>query len=36
LLEGGDKLFKRACAMDLEGIVSKRADGTYGSGRSPN
>jgi bifunctional non-homologous end joining protein LigD len=36
LSEGGDKLFKRACAMDLEGIVSKRADGTYQSGRTPN
>ena len=30
---GGDPLFRRACAMDLEGLVSKRKDSKYRSGR---
>jgi bifunctional non-homologous end joining protein LigD len=35
LPQGDEKLFKRACAMELEGIVSKRVDATYQSGRTP-
>jgi ATP-dependent DNA ligase len=31
----GPALFRHACAMGLEGIVSKRADRPYRSGRSP-
>ncbi|HWE46182.1 MAG TPA: DNA ligase D [Caulobacteraceae bacterium] len=31
---GGDAVLKSACRMDLEGIVSKRLDSTYRSGRS--
>jgi bifunctional non-homologous end joining protein LigD len=31
--EIGDTLFKVACNMDLEGIVSKRLDRPYGAGR---
>jgi bifunctional non-homologous end joining protein LigD len=34
--ETGPDLFKAACKMGLEGIVSKRPDSTYRSGRSPN
>jgi bifunctional non-homologous end joining protein LigD len=30
----GSEVFARACAMELEGIVSKRRDGRYSSGRS--
>ncbi|HTV17048.1 MAG TPA: DNA ligase D, partial [Polyangiaceae bacterium] len=30
---GGPAFFERACALGLEGIVSKRADGKYASGR---
>src|SRR5690349_4592809 len=33
---GGSALFEQACKLGLEGIVSKRLDGTYRSGRSPN
>lgn len=33
---GGSRVFKRACAMKLEGIVSKRADAPYRSGRHRN
>jgi bifunctional non-homologous end joining protein LigD len=34
-LEGdGAKIFKAACRLGLEGIVSKRADSTYRAGRS--
>ena len=29
----GEAFFERACALGLEGIVSKRADATYSSGR---
>jgi bifunctional non-homologous end joining protein LigD len=29
-------MFRRACAMGLEGIVSKRRDSAYKSGRSPH
>ncbi|HEX8663572.1 MAG TPA: DNA ligase [Beijerinckiaceae bacterium] len=32
----GPALFRHACAMGLEGIVSKRADRPYRSGRSPH
>lgn len=32
----GDTLFQRACEMGLEGVVSKRADARYVSGRSDN
>jgi bifunctional non-homologous end joining protein LigD len=36
-LEGaGPSLFKDACKLQLEGIVSKKKDGRYRSGRSPN
>jgi bifunctional non-homologous end joining protein LigD len=31
---GGDRLFTRACELELEGLVSKRKDSTYRSGRS--
>jgi bifunctional non-homologous end joining protein LigD len=30
----GDKVFKRACGLGLEGIISKRADDRYRSGRT--
>jgi bifunctional non-homologous end joining protein LigD len=32
----GDTLFHHACAMGLEGIVAKRRDRPYRSGRSPD
>jgi bifunctional non-homologous end joining protein LigD len=32
----GPAAFRHACAMGLEGIVSKRRDGPYRSGRSPD
>jgi bifunctional non-homologous end joining protein LigD len=32
----GPAMFKRACALGLEGIVSKRPDAPYKSGRSPH
>jgi bifunctional non-homologous end joining protein LigD len=36
-LEGhGALMFRRACAIGLEGIVSKRRDSAYKSGRSPH
>ena len=36
-LEGeGPKLFRNACAMGIQGIVSKRKDGRYHSGRNDN
>jgi bifunctional non-homologous end joining protein LigD len=36
-LEGdGPQLFRNACAIGIEGIVSKRKDGRYRSGRSDN
>jgi bifunctional non-homologous end joining protein LigD len=31
-----DAVFHHACAMGLEGIVSKRRDKSYRSGRSPH
>jgi bifunctional non-homologous end joining protein LigD len=31
----GAKVFAHACSLDLEGIVSKRKDSRYVSGRSP-
>jgi bifunctional non-homologous end joining protein LigD len=34
--EDGPVIFKHACEMDLEGIVSKRRDAPYRSGRSEN
>jgi ATP-dependent DNA ligase len=38
LLRGssGPTVFAHACKMGLEGIVSKRKDSTYRSGRSPD
>lgn len=33
---GGDAILLSACRMNLEGIVSKRADAPYSSGRSDN
>jgi bifunctional non-homologous end joining protein LigD len=36
-LEGdGPQMFRNACAIGIEGIVSKRKDGRYRSGRSDN
>jgi ATP-dependent DNA ligase len=32
----GDAIFRRACGMGLEGIVAKRRDRPYRSGRSPD
>jgi bifunctional non-homologous end joining protein LigD len=32
----GDQMFKHACAIGLEGIVAKRRDRPYRSGRSPD
>jgi bifunctional non-homologous end joining protein LigD len=29
-------LFRQACKLELEGLVSKRKDATYHSGRSPD
>lgn len=34
--EIGPDLFRAACNMGLEGLVSKRADSAYRAGRSPN
>jgi bifunctional non-homologous end joining protein LigD len=34
--EDGPLIFKHACSMELEGIVSKRRDAPYRSGRSEN
>jgi bifunctional non-homologous end joining protein LigD len=34
--EIGPDLFRAACAMRLEGLVSKRRDRPYRSGRSPH
>ena len=33
---GGPTVFAHACKLGLEGIVSKRKDSTYRSGRSPD
>ena len=33
--EDGPTVFAHACKLGLEGIVSKRKDSTYRSGRSP-
>jgi ATP-dependent DNA ligase len=35
-LEGDPTVFAHACNMGLEGIVSKRKDSAYRSGRSPD
>ena len=35
LAHPGDIVFRHACAMGLEGIVSKRLGSRYRSGRSP-
>jgi bifunctional non-homologous end joining protein LigD len=32
----GETVFRHACKLGLEGIVSKRKDSTYRSGRSPD
>jgi bifunctional non-homologous end joining protein LigD len=34
--EDGPIVFRHACKLGLEGIVSKRKDSTYRSGRSPH
>jgi bifunctional non-homologous end joining protein LigD len=34
--EPGDVVFRHACKLGLEGIVSKRKDSPYRSGRSPD
>jgi bifunctional non-homologous end joining protein LigD len=34
--EIGPDLFRHACLMGLEGLVSKRRESTYRPGRSPN
>jgi bifunctional non-homologous end joining protein LigD len=34
--DDGPAMFRHACAMGLEGIVSKRRDAPYRSGRSPH
>jgi bifunctional non-homologous end joining protein LigD len=34
--EDGEVVFRHACKMGLEGIVSKRKDSHYRSGRSPD
>jgi bifunctional non-homologous end joining protein LigD len=34
LAEDGDALFRQACLMGLEGVISKRADRPYRSGRA--
>jgi len=35
-LSDGETVFAHACKMGLEGIVSKRKDSAYRSGRSPD
>jgi ATP-dependent DNA ligase len=36
-MEGdGETVFRHACKLGLEGIVSKRKDSVYSSGRSPD
>jgi bifunctional non-homologous end joining protein LigD len=32
-MDDGEALYRHACRMNLEGIVSKRKDSQYGSGR---
>ena len=34
--DDGEAVFRHACRMGLEGIVSKRKDSPYRSGRSPD
>ena len=34
--DDGETVFRHACKMGLEGIVSKRKDSLYRSGRSPD
>jgi ATP-dependent DNA ligase len=34
--DGGEVIFRHACKLGLEGIVSKRKDSPYRSGRSPD
>ena len=37
IIEGdGETIFRHACKLGLEGIVSKRKDSPYRSGRSPD
>jgi bifunctional non-homologous end joining protein LigD len=36
LAQPGDLVFRHACKMGLEGIVSKRLGSRYRSGRSPD
>lgn len=33
---GGERMYREACRLRLEGIVSKRAEGAYVSGRDPS
>lgn len=35
-MEAGDAALKSACTKKLEGIISKRADAPYRSGRTDN
>jgi ATP-dependent DNA ligase len=35
-IHSGEVVFRHACKMGLEGIVSKRKDSAYRSGRSPD
>jgi bifunctional non-homologous end joining protein LigD len=35
IMGDGDKVAASACSMQLEGVISKRADAKYASGRSP-
>jgi bifunctional non-homologous end joining protein LigD len=34
--DDGETVFRHTCKLGLEGIVSKRKDSTYRSGRSPD
>ena len=36
VITDGNTIFRHACAMGLEGIVAKRCDRPYRSGRSPD
>jgi ATP-dependent DNA ligase len=36
IADDGDAVFHRGCSMGLEGIVAKRRDRPYKSGRSPD
>ena len=36
VITDGNTIFRHACAMGLEGVVAKRRDKPYRSGRSPD